>query len=120
MPPRRKAAVDPVAALKAAKAAAAAKAERSPRSLTAAEVELLPGRRILELGNAGHLRHLGVGTAPLGSAAPAAPKKMPVSRSAKAPLTDADLDGMSGEAISKAMAAGQVAGVGPRRRPRRR
>jgi len=107
-------------ARQAAKDAASAKAERTPERLTAAEVRLLPGKTVLTLGNAGKLRHLGVGTAPLKSAAPAAPKRIPVSRSARAPLNDADLDGMSGEAISKAMAAGRVAGVGARRRPRHR
>jgi hypothetical protein len=116
----RKTPADPVAAMHAAKAAASRKAELAPHRLTEAEVRLLPGKTVLTLGNQGKLKHLGIGTAPLKSVAPAAPKKMPVSRSAKAPLTDADLDGMSGEAISKAMAAGQVAGVGPRRRPRRR
>ncbi len=71
MPPRRRAPADPVAAQETAKTAAAAKAERAPRTLTAADVALLPGRKVLELGNQGHLRHLGVGTRPLAPATPA-------------------------------------------------
>ena len=57
-------AANPYAAEDAAKAAAAAKAERAPHKLTAAEVMLLPGRKVLELGNAGRLRHLDIGTPP--------------------------------------------------------
>jgi hypothetical protein len=120
----RKVPVHPVQAAadarEAAKAAASRKAEVAPDKLTEAEVMLLSGKKVLELGNAGKLRHVGLGVGPLKSAAPAATKKIPVTRSAKARLTDADLDGMSGEAISKAMAAGMVAGVGARRRPRGR
>jgi len=107
-------------ARQAAKAAAAAKAERSPGKLTAAEVQVLPGKTVLALGNAGKLKHLGLGTAPLKSAAPAAAPKIPVSKSPGALLNDDDMKNMSGEAISKAMSAGMVAGVGARRRPRHR
>jgi hypothetical protein len=107
-------------AQQAAKAAAARKAERAPRKLTEAEVQLLPGKKVLELGNAGHLRHLGVGTVPRKSAAPAGAPRTAASRSARVPLTDTQLKDMPGEAISKAMDAGMVAGVGPRRRGRRR
>lgn len=74
MPPR-KAPVHPATAaadaMKAAKAAASAKAQRAPHRLTDAEVQLLPGKTVLELGNAGHLKHLGVGTVPLKPATPA-------------------------------------------------
>jgi hypothetical protein len=63
MTQRRKIPVtDPNAAQEAAKAAAAAKAQRAPHTLTEAEAMLLPGRKILELGNAGKLRHLGIGS----------------------------------------------------------
>jgi hypothetical protein len=65
MPPRRTTPADPGAALDAAKARVAKKAETVPHRLTEAEVRLLPGKRVLELGNAGHLRHLGVGVKPL-------------------------------------------------------
>jgi hypothetical protein len=61
---------DPAAALKAAKATAATKAERAPHTLTEAEVGLLPGKKILQLGNSGRLRHLGLGTAPLKPSTP--------------------------------------------------
>jgi hypothetical protein len=71
----RRPAVHPVVtaadALQAAKAAASRKAERTPHKLTEAEVRMLPGKRVLELGNAGRLQHLGVGTAPVKSATPA-------------------------------------------------
>jgi hypothetical protein len=70
MPPRKRVPIDLAAAQDAAKAAADRKAERAPRTLTAAEVARLPGRRVLELGNAGHLKHLGVGTKPLPPASP--------------------------------------------------
>ena len=60
MPPR-KIPVDPSAAQEMAKAAAAAKAERAPHKLTEGEAMLLPGKKLLELGNAGRLRHLGIG-----------------------------------------------------------
>jgi hypothetical protein len=62
---------DTATALKAAKAAAVAKADRAPHRLTEAEVGLLPGKKVLELGNAGHLRHLGVGVKPVKPATPA-------------------------------------------------
>lgn len=123
MAPRR-APVHPALALtearEAAKAAAAEKARRAPHTLTEAEVRLLPRRKVLELGNADHLRHLGVGTEPLKPATPAAAPKASAAKSARAPLSNADLRRMSGAAISKAMAVGLVPGVGPRRRPRNR
>ena len=72
----RRTAVHPLVAAadaqQAAKAAANRQAELAPHKLTEAQVQLLPGRKVLELGNAGHLRHLGVGTAPVKSATPAA------------------------------------------------
>ena len=52
---------DPGAAGEAAKAAAAAKADRAPHTLTEREAMLLPGAKLLELGNAGKLQHLGLG-----------------------------------------------------------
>lgn len=116
----RRTAVHPLAAMDAAKAAVAAKADRAPETLSADDLKLLRGAKILELGNAGRLRHLGLGLPlPKSSARAAAPKGR-TSGSARALLTDADLEKMSGDAISKAMAAGQVAGIAPRRRPRRR
>ncbi len=75
--------MDPAAAQEADRAAAAAKAERTPRKLTEAEVGLLPGRKVLELGNAGHLRHLGVGTAPVKPATPAVATPKGTSRAAQ-------------------------------------
>lgn len=101
------------------KAAAAAKAERAPRTLTEAEVMLLPGRKVLELGNAGHLQHLGIGL-PLEPATPARAPKVTGSKSASAQLTDDQVARMDGNALSKAMAAGLVPGIGARRRPRHR
>jgi hypothetical protein len=120
MPPRRmpvhpaQAAAD---ARQAAKVAASRKAEVAPHELTESEVMLLPGKKVLELGNAGKLRHLGLGLPPHRSAA--APK-IRASSSAKAPLTDEKLRKMSGTQISKAIDAGLVPGVAPRRRPRGR
>lgn len=70
------------AARKAAKAAAAAKAERAPGKLTAAEAQLLPGKTVLELGNAGKLKHLGVGTALIKPVTPAVATPKGTSRSA--------------------------------------
>lgn len=99
----------------AAKAAASRKAELAPHKLTEAEVMLLPGRKVLELGNAGHLQHLGLGLPPVKSAP--TPKNRGGSPT-KAPLTDERLRKMSGAEIAKAMDRGLVPGVGPRRRPR--
>ena len=82
MPPRRTAPVDPATAIDAAKARAARKAETSPHRLTEAEVGLLPGKRVLELGNAGHLRHLGVGVKPVKPATPAVVTPKGTSRTA--------------------------------------
>ena len=104
-------------AREAAKAAASRKAELAPHTLSEAEVLLLPGRKVLELGNAGKLQHVGIGIPPVKSAA--APQGR-ASKAAKAPLTDERLRKMSGEQISRAMAAGLVPGIGPRRRPRGR
>jgi hypothetical protein len=103
-------------AREAAKAAASRKAELAPHTLSEAEVLLLPGAKVLELGNAGHLRHLGVG---IPTARTAAPKKKTASRSTKASLTDSQIARMSGDALAKAMAAGQVPGIGARRKGRR-
>ena len=82
MPPRRRVPLDPAAAQDAAKAAASRKADRAPHKLTEAEVGLLPGRKVLELGNAGHLRHLGVGTKPVEPATPAVVTPKGTSRTA--------------------------------------
>lgn len=76
---------------------------------------LLPGKTVLDLGNAGHLRHLGIGIPPVRAAAP----KKTANRSPKASLTDAQMARMDGNALSKAMASGQVPGVGRRRTGRR-
>jgi len=101
--------------MEAAKAAAAAKAERAPHQLTGAEVQLLPGRQVLDLGNAGHLRHLGIG---LPIPAPKAAKSATAQR-APAPLTDEQLRKLSAPQITQAIAAGRVPGIGPRRKGRR-
>ena len=69
---QRKVPVDPGAAQELAEAAAAAKADRAPHTLTEREAMLLPGKKLLDLGNAGCLRHLGIGAAPRKQ--PAAPK----------------------------------------------
>jgi hypothetical protein len=115
----RRTAVHPALAVadarEAAKAAAAVKARRAPHLLSEAEVMLLPGKTVLDLGNAGHLRHLGIGIPPTRTAVP----KKTASKPASAQLTDDDLARMSGTDISKAMSAGRVPGIGPRRRGRR-
>jgi hypothetical protein len=111
----RRSAVHPLAAMDAAKAAAADKAERAPHTLTEAEVMLLPGKKVLELGNAGKLQHIGLGIPPARKAAP----KKTANGSPKASLTDAQIARMDGNALSKAMASGQVPGVGRRRTGRR-
>ena len=103
---------DPGAAEEARRAAAAAKAERAPHTLSEAEVMLLPGAKVLQLGNDGHLVHLGIG---LPVPTPQAAKRA-ASRPERPPLTDAQLTKMSGEAIRKAVAAGRVPGIGVRRR----
>lgn len=100
------------AAEEAAKAAAAAKAERAPHTLSEAEVMLLPGAKVLEIGNAGHLRHLGLG---LPVPAPQAAKRA-ASRPAQPQLTDAQMSKMSDEQLRRGAAAGLVPGIGARRR----
>ena len=113
--------MDPGAATAVAKAAASRKAELTPEKLTEEEAMLIPPKLLLELGNQGRLRHLGLGL-PLKPAAAAADPvaKMRGSKSASGQLDDKQLRNMSGADISKAMAAGRVPGVGPRRRPRGR
>jgi hypothetical protein len=115
----RKLAVHPVLAAaearELAKAAAADKARRTPHLLTEPEVMLLPGKMVLELGNQGHLQHLGIGIPTVRTAAP----KKTANGSPKASLTDAQIARMDGNALSKAMASGQVPGVGRRRTGRR-
>jgi hypothetical protein len=102
----------------AARAAAAEKAAKSPHLLTVDDLDLIPGRMVLDLGNAGHLRHLGIGLPP--KHAPAIlPSASGPSGSAPAGLDDDALRQMTGEQISKAMSAGLVPGIGPRRRGRR-
>ena len=102
---------DPGAADAARRAAAARKAETTPHLLSDAEVCLLPGRKVLELGNAGHLRHLGIGLP--------VPKPKAAKRTAGRPergmVGDAELGRMSGEEIRKAAAAGRIPGIGARR-----
>lgn len=61
MPPRVRMPVDPGQARELAKAAASRKAERTPHRLTESEAMLIPPKQLLELGNAGHLQHLGIG-----------------------------------------------------------
>ena len=117
MPPRRTAA-HPAAAMDAAKAAASRKAKLTPEKLTEEEAMLIPPKLLLELGNQGRLQHLGLGL-PLEHATPARAPKITASKSAR-PLADADLAKMTGSEISAAMAAGRVAGIAPRRRPRHR
>jgi hypothetical protein len=113
----RKVAVHPAMAAHEAREAATAvanrKAELHPEQLTAEELELIPGRKVLELGNAGKLQHLGLGL-PIKPA-----PKILSSTSAPVGLTDDQLKKMDGNALSKAMAAGLVPGVGPRRKGRR-
>jgi hypothetical protein len=104
---------DPGGAEEAAKAAAAAKADRAPHTLSDAEVMLLPGARVLDLGNAGHLRHLGLGLpvpVPKEAAkrAPGAPERPMVS--------DVQLARMTGDQVRRAVTAGRVPGIGARRR----
>jgi hypothetical protein len=115
----RRPTVHPLASMDAAKAAAAAKAERAPHTLTEAEVMLLPGKKVLELGNAGKLQHIGLGL-PLKRATPTRTPKITASKSASAQLTDDQLARMSGTDISKAMSSGRVPGIGSRRRSRHR
>ena len=103
----------------AAKAAAARKARLTPEELTEQEAMLIPPKLLLELGNAGRLRHLGLGL-PLKPSTPARTPRVTASKSARAQLTDDQLAKMTGEQISKAMAGGLVPGHGPRRRPRGR
>jgi hypothetical protein len=121
MPPR-KVSVHPALAIhearEAAKAAAAKKAETSPHRLTAAELEFLPGKTVLDLGNRGLLRHLGLGL-PIKPAPSPLPSASGPSGSAPAGLTDEALKKMSGDEISRAMSAGLVPGVGARRKGRR-
>ena len=74
MPPRRRVPLDPAAAQDAAKAAAAAKAERAPHRLSEREAMLLPGKTLLDLGNQGHLTHLGIGLEPTTQTTSSAPK----------------------------------------------
>lgn len=113
---RRRVLPGPGEAEEAAKAAAAAKAERAPHTLSEREAMLLPGAKLLDLGNNGHLRHLGIGVPPVSTAA----SKTAAGRPAQPPkLTDAQLTKMSGAAIRKAIAAGCVDGIGPRRQGRK-
>jgi len=103
----------------AAKAAAARKARLTPEELTEQEAMLIPPKLLLELGNQGRLRHLGLGL-PLKPGTPARTPRITAGKSARAQLTDDDLARMTGADISEAMAAGRVAGIAPRRRPRHR
>lgn len=120
MAPRKTVPVHPALAVadarQAAKDAAAAKADRSPHLLTADDLEFLHGRRILELGNAGLSRHLGIGQ-PVKLTPPAKTPKTAASRG-RGPLSDDDLKKLTGQQISRAMAAGLVPGVGAKRKRR--
>jgi hypothetical protein len=109
---RRRVLPAPGAAEEVAKAAAAAKAERAPHTLSEAEVLLLPGAKVLELGNAGKLRHLGLGL-PVPTPQVA---KMAASRPERPMLTDAQLTRMPGEQVRRAVAEGRVPSIGVRRR----
>lgn len=104
--------LDPAAALEAAKAAAYRKAELTPHLLSEKEAMLLPGRKLLEIGNAGHLQHLGIGVPAKTSAAPKARASSPE----RPMLTDAQLARMTGEQVRRAAAEGRVPGIGARRR----
>lgn len=121
MPPRKVAVHPAIAAHEAREAATAVanrKAELHPEQLTAEELELIPGRKVLELGNAGKLQHLGIGL-PAKPTPTTLPNASGPSGSAPAGLDDDALKKMSGDQISKAMAAGLVPGVGARRKGRR-
>ena len=109
---RRQVRLDPGAAEEARRAAAAAKAERAPHTLSEAEVMLLPGAKVLQLGNDGHLVHLGIG---LPVPAPKAAKR--ASGNAERPMvSDVKLTRMTGEQVRRAVAEGRVPGIGVRRR----
>jgi hypothetical protein len=117
----RKVPVHPAMALhkarEAATAAANRKAELHPEQLTAEELELIPGRKVLELGNAGKLQHLGIGL----PFQPATPARTPPKKADSSPSpTIEDLTAMSGEQISRLAAAGRLShlGIGARRRRR--
>jgi hypothetical protein len=118
----RKVAVHPALAAHEAREAATAvanrKAELHPEQLTVEELALIPGRQVLELGNTGKLRHLGIGL-PVTPTPKTFPSASGPSGSAPAGLDDDALSKMSGEQISKAMSAGLVPGIGARRRGRR-
>lgn len=104
---------DPGAAEEARRAAAAAKAERAPHTLSEEEVLLLPNKTVLSLGNAGALRHLGVGLPVPG---PKAAAKRASGGAERPMLTDAQLTRMSGEQVRRAVAEGRVPSIGARRR----
>jgi hypothetical protein len=103
---------DPGTPEEARRAAAAAKAERAPHTLTEADVMLLPGAKVLQLGNDGHLRHLGIGLPVPGPKA----AKRASGRPGRPMVSDVQLAKMSGEQVRKAAAAGLVPGIGARRR----
>lgn len=109
---RRRIPPTPGAGDEAAKAAAAAKAQRAPHTLSAAEVMLLPGAKVLEIGNAGHLRHLGIGL-PVPNTQAA---KRTASRPERPMVSDAQLTRMSGDQVRRAVTEGRVPGIGVRRR----
>jgi hypothetical protein len=111
-PQRRRVPLDPGPARAAAAETANEKARTAPHTLTAEELDLIPGKLLLDLGNGGHLRHLG-----LGLPVPAPPAaKWTATRPAAAPLTDEQLRKMSAPQISRAIAGGRVPGIGVRRR----
>lgn len=106
-------------AREAAKIAASRKARLTPEKLTEEEAMLIPPKLLLELGNQGRLRQLGLGL-PLKPSTPAKTPRITASKSANGQLTDDQLARMSGTDISRAMSGGRVPGIGPRRRPRGR
>src|SRR5579863_5246377 len=97
----------------AQRAAAAAKADRTPHLLSEEEVLLLPNRKVLDLGNSGHLRHLGIG---LPVPRPKAAAKKAAGNPAKPQVSDAQLGRMTGEQVRRAAAEGRIPGIGVRRR----
>lgn len=117
MAPRRTLPVHPAIVLakarEAAVAAAADKARRAPHTLTEADLDLIPGKLMLELGNAGHLQRFGIGL-PLKPA-----PRVKVTTAVPAGLTDDQIARMDGNALSKAMSAGLIPGIGARRKGRR-
>ena len=109
---RRPVPLDLGAARSAAADVANEKARNAPHTLTTEELDLIPGRLLLDLGNAGRLVHLGIGLPVPRTAAP----KTAAARAPQPQLTDAQMSKMSAEQVRKAAAAGLVPRIGARRR----